>query len=95
MAKTLDAVKKYTTNDKQSIVPTSRGQGIIVTDAPSVTALKVADVLIKSCGGRLADESWHEINAYDLKLVKGIKHHSAHMFQLVDLSFYVFFLNFD
>ena len=74
MAKTLEKAKNYATNDKQSIVPTSRGQGIIVTDAPSVTALKVADVLIKSCGGRLADESWHEINAYDLKLVKGIKH---------------------
>ena len=74
MAKTLEKAKNYATNDKQSIVPTSRGQGIIVTDAPSVTALKVADVLIKSCGGRLADESWHEIDAYDLFVVKGIKH---------------------
>lgn len=73
MSKTLDAVKKYEGNRKTSIVPTSKGQGIIVTDAPSVTALKVADVLIKSCGGRLADESWHEINTYDLKRIKGIK----------------------
>ena len=74
MANTLDAVKKYETNSGKSVVPTSKGQGIIVTDAPSVTALKVADVLIKSCGGRLADESWHEINAYDLFIIKGIKH---------------------
>lgn len=73
MANTLDAVKKYENNNEKSVVPTSKGQGIIVTDAPSVTALKVADVLIKSCGGRLADASWHEINAYDLKRVKGIK----------------------
>ena len=74
MSATLEAVKKYKDNGKTSIMPTSKGQGIIVTDAPSVTALKVADVLIKSCGGRLADENWHEINVYDLKIVKGIKH---------------------
>jgi hypothetical protein len=73
MANTLDAVKKYAANDEKSVVPTSKGQGIIVTDAPSVTALKVADVLIKSCGGRLAEAGWHEINAYDLKKIKGIK----------------------
>ena len=74
MASTLDAVKKYETNNGKSVVPTSKGQGIIVTDAPSVTALKIADILIKSCGGRLADESWHEIDAFTLRKFDGVKH---------------------
>ena len=74
MEKALQVVKKYEDNSKTSIMPTLKGQGIIVTDAPSVTALKVADVLIKSCGGRLADETWHEMDAYNLFVIKGIKH---------------------
>ena len=73
MGKTLDAIENYADNPDESVISREHAQGLIVTNVASVMALKVADVMMKSAGGRIAEDVWHRMPASNLRNLKGIK----------------------
>lgn len=70
---TIDVARDREFGDQKTVLPTEYARAVVVENAPSAQALKIAHLMIATAGGRMADDTWHEIKASQIKKIKGMR----------------------
>ena len=75
MGKTLEVAADRATDDSKLILPAEMARGIYIRNAPSAQTLKLLYLLCAKAGGRMADDTRHEITLTEIRKVKGMRNH--------------------
>jgi hypothetical protein len=75
MGKTLEVAADRATDDSKLILPAEIARGIYIRNAPSAQTLKLLYLLCAKAGGRMADDTRHEITLAEIRKVKGMRNH--------------------
>ncbi|MFV0515710.1 MAG: replication initiation protein [Jhaorihella sp.] len=75
MAKTIQVAADRAYDTTKTVLPVEVARGIYIENPPSAQALKLMHLLIAKAGGRMADETQHEMRMSDLKHIEGMRNH--------------------
>ena len=75
MAKTIQVAADRAYDQTKTVLPVEVARGIYIENPPSAQALKLMHLLIAKAGGRMADETQHEMRMSDLKHIEGMRNH--------------------
>lgn len=75
MVKTTQVAADRAYDQTKTVMPVEVARGIYIENPPSAQALKLMHLLIARAGGRMADETQHEIRMSDLKHTEGMRNH--------------------
>ena len=59
----------------KTVLPREIARGVYMRNAPSLAALKLMHLMIGTAGGRMADETRHEMRLSAIRDIEGMKHH--------------------
>ncbi len=76
MGKTIEIAQKFDGDDGKSVMPNEYARGLIIEHAPSAQALKLMNLMIGEAGGRMADDTWHQITLGQIRKIKGMRKHN-------------------
>jgi hypothetical protein len=60
----------------KTVLPTEVAQGVYMQNAPSLQALKLMHLMIGRAGGRMADDTVHQMRLSDVRQIEGMNNHS-------------------
>ena len=60
----------------KTVLPGEVAQGVYMQNAPSLQALKLMHLMIGRAGGRMADDTTHEMRLSDVRKIEGMNNHS-------------------
>ena len=60
----------------KTVLPTEVAQGIYMEHAPSLRALKLMHLMIGKAGGRMADDTTHQMRLSEIKQIDGMQNHT-------------------
>ncbi len=75
MAKTLEVAADRAFDQTKTVLPAEMARGVYMRNAPSLQALKLMHLMIATAGGRMADDTRHEIRLADIRAIDGMKNH--------------------
>ena len=75
MAKTLEVAADRAFDQTKTVLPAEMARGVYMRNAPSLQALKLMHLMIATAGGRMADDTRHEIRLADIRAIEGMKNH--------------------
>lgn len=75
MVKTTQVAADRAYDQTKTVLPVEVARGIYIENPPSAQALKLMHLLIARAGGRMADETQHEMRMSDLKHIEGMRNH--------------------
>lgn len=76
MIKTTQVAADRAYDETKTVLPAEVARGVYIENPPSAEALKLMHLLISHAGGRMADDTQHELRMADIKAVKGMRNHS-------------------
>ena len=60
----------------KTVLPAEVAQGVYMENAPSLQALKLMHLMIGTAGGRMAEDTTHQMRLSDVKKIDGLQNHS-------------------
>ena len=75
MVKTIQVAADRAYDQTKTVLPSEVAQGIYMTHAPSLRALKLMHLMIASAGGRMADDTTHKMRLSDIRAIDGMGHY--------------------
>lgn len=75
MGKTIQVAADRAFDQTKTVLPAELARGVYMTNAPSLAALKLMHLMIATAGGRMADDTRHEIRLADIRAVDGMRNH--------------------
>jgi len=76
MGKTTEVAADRAYDQTKTVLPAEVAQGVYMTHAPSLQALKLMHLMIGTAGGRMADDVRHDFRLSDVKKIEGMSNHS-------------------
>lgn len=76
MGRTTKVAADRAYDQTKTVLPAEVAQGVHMTNAPSLAALKLMHLMIATAGGRMADPSRHEIRLSDIRKINGMNNHT-------------------
>ena len=76
MGKTLKVAADRAYDQTKTVLPGEVAQGVYMQNAPSLQALKLMHLMIGRAGGRMADDTTHEMRLSDVRKIEGMSNHS-------------------
>ena len=75
MIKTTQIAADRAYDQTKTVLPSEMAQGIYMTHAPSLRALKLMHLMIGTAAGRMADDTTHEMRLSDVSAIDGMGHY--------------------
>jgi len=75
MGKTIKVAADRAYDQTKTVLPAEVAQGVYMQNAPSLQALKLMHLMIGKAGGRMADDTTHEMRLSDVRKIEGMKNH--------------------
>ncbi len=75
MGKTLKVAADRAYDQTKTVLPGEVAQGVYMQNAPSLQALKLMHLMIGNAGGRMADDTTHQMRLSDVRKIEGMKNH--------------------
>ena len=75
MGKTLQVAADRAADQTKTVLPAELARGIYMRNAPSLQALKLMHLMIGTAGGRMAEDTLHQIRLSDIRKIEGMKNH--------------------
>ena len=75
MGKTTQVATDRAYDQTKTVLPAEVAQGVYMTHAPSLRALKLMHLMIGTAGGRMADDVLHNMRLSDVRKIEGMAHH--------------------
>jgi len=75
MGKTIQVAADRAFDQTKTVLPAELARGVYMTNAPSLAALKLMHLMIAKAGGRMADDTRHEMRLADIRAVDGMRNH--------------------
>jgi hypothetical protein len=75
MGKTTEVAADRGYDQTKTVLPAEVAQGVYMQNAPSLKALKMMHLMIGQAGGRMADDTTHEMRLSDVRKIDGMAHH--------------------
>jgi hypothetical protein len=75
MGKTIKVAADRVYDQTKTVLPAEVAQGVYMQNAPSLQALKLMHLMIGKAGGRMADDTTHEMRLSDVRKIEGMKNH--------------------
>ena len=76
MVKTTQVAADRAHDETETVLPTEVAQGVYISHAPSLAALKIMHLMIGTAAGRMADDVRHEFRLSDIKNIDGMDNHT-------------------
>lgn len=76
MGKTTQVAADRAYDQTKTVLPAEVAQGVYMQNAPSLQALKLMHLMIGKAGGRMADDTTHEMRLSDVRKIEGMNNHS-------------------
>lgn len=76
MGKTTQVAADRAFDQTKTVLPAELARGVYMTNAPSLAALKLMHLMIAKAGGRMADDTRHEMRLADIRAVDGMDNHT-------------------
>jgi hypothetical protein len=75
MGKTTQVAADRAYDQTKTVLPSEVAQGVYMENAPSLRALKLMHLMIGTSGGRMADDTRHQMRLSDVRGIEGMAHH--------------------
>ncbi len=75
MGKTTQVAADRDHDQSKTVLPAEVARGVYMRNAPSLQALKLMHLMIGTAGGRMADDTIHEIRLSAIRQIEGMKNH--------------------
>lgn len=75
MGKTIQVATDRAYDQSKTVLPAEVAQGVYMQNAPSLQALKLMHLMIGKAGGRMADDTSHQMRLSDVRNIEGMKNH--------------------
>ena len=75
MGKTTQVAADRAYDQTKTVLPSEVAQGVYMENAPSLRALKLMHLMIGTAGGRMADDTTHQMRLSDIRGIEGMAHH--------------------
>ncbi len=75
MGKTTQVAADRAYDQTKTVMPAEVAQGVYMQNAPSLQALKLMHLMIGKAGGRMADDTTHQMRLSDVRIIEGMKNH--------------------
>lgn len=75
MGKTTQVAADRAYDQSKIVLPAEVAQGVYMQNAPSLQALKLMHLMIGNAGGRMADDTTHQMRLSDVREIEGMKNH--------------------
>lgn len=72
---TIEVAKDREFDKTNSVIPMEVARGVVIEHAPSAQALKLMHLMIATAGGRMADDTHHEIRSAEIREIDGMRKH--------------------
>jgi hypothetical protein len=76
MGKTIEVAADRAYDQTKTVLPAEVAQGVYMENAPSLQALKLMHLMIGTAGGRMAEDTTHQMRLSDVKKIEGLQNHS-------------------
>ena len=75
MGKTIEVAADRAYDQTKTVLPAEMARGAYMQNVPGLAALKLMHLMIGTAGGRMADDTRHELRLSDIRAIDGMKHH--------------------
>jgi len=75
MGKTIEVAADRAYDQTKTVLPAEMVRGTYMQNVPGLAALKIMHLMIGTAGGRMADDTRHELRLSDIRAIDGMKHH--------------------
>jgi hypothetical protein len=75
MGKTIEVAADRAYDQTKTVLPAEMARGTYMQNVPGLAALKLMHLMIGTSGGRMADDTRHELRLSDIRAIDGMKHH--------------------
>lgn len=75
MGKTIEVAADRAYDQTKTVLPAEMVRGTYMQNVPGLAALKLMHLMIGTAGGRMADDTRHELRLTDIRSIDGMKHH--------------------
>ena len=75
MGKTTEVAADRAYDQTKTVLPAEVARGTYMQNVPGLAALKLMHLMIGTAGGRMADDTRHELRLSDIRAIEGMKHH--------------------
>lgn len=76
MGKTTEVAADRAYDQTKTVLPAEVARGVYMENAPSLRALKLMHLMIATAGGRMAEDTTHQMRLSDVKSIEGMQNHS-------------------
>ena len=76
MGKTTEVAADRAFDNTKTVLPAEVARGVYMQHAPSLRALKLMHLMIGKAGGRMADDTTHQMRLSDIKKITGMQNHT-------------------
>jgi hypothetical protein len=76
MGKTTQVASDRAYDQTKTVLPAEVAQGVYMQNAPSLQALKLMHLMIGRAGGRMAEDTTHQMRLSDVRQIAGMNNHS-------------------
>ena len=81
MKKTTDIARDRAYDETKTVFPAEMARGTYITNPPSLRALKLMHLMINRAGGRMADDTRHDMRLSDVRAIDGMANHDRKSLQ--------------
>jgi hypothetical protein len=75
MGRTIEVAADRAYDQTKTVLPAEMARGTYMQNVPGLAALKLMHLMIGTAGGRMADDTRHELLLSDIRAIDGMKHH--------------------
>ncbi len=75
MGRTIEVAADRAYDQTKTVLPAEVARGTYMQNVPGLAALKLMHLMIGTAGGRMADDTRHELRLSDIRSIEGMKHH--------------------
>lgn len=75
MGKTVQVAADRAFDQTKTVLPVEMARGVYMRNAPSLQALKLMHLMIGTAGGRMAEDTLHQLRLSDIRRIEGMKNH--------------------
>ena len=81
MKKTTDIARDRAYDETKTVLPAEIARGAYITNPPSLRALKLMHLMINRAGGRMAEDTRHDMRLSDVRAIDGMANHDRKSLQ--------------
>lgn len=75
MGRTIEVAADRAYDQTKTVLPAEVARGTYMQNVPGLAALKLMHLMIGTAGGRMADDTRHELRLSDIRAIEGMRHH--------------------